>query len=66
MNEGNGKAVPEDLPFAGNGPQNLSPQLLQQVVNLTALLAHQRRVRVITEQWKEQLRKLEQEREIEL
>jgi len=57
MSEGNGKAVPEELPFGGNGPQNLSPQLLQQAWGLTRVLEYQRRVRVLTEQ----LRKHEME-----
>ncbi len=43
MSEGNGNAAPKEEPFGGNGPQNLSPQLLQQAWNMTAILAYQRR-----------------------
>jgi len=60
MSEGNGRAASEELPFGGNGPQNLSPPLLQQAWGLTKVLEYQRRVRVLTEQ----LRKLEQEMEL--
>jgi hypothetical protein len=59
MSEGNGKVAPEELPFAGNGPQNLSPELLQQAYGLTKVLEYQRRVRVLTER----LRKMELENE---
>lgn len=59
MSEGNGKAAPEDEPFGGNGPINLSHAMRQQAWSMTALLAYQRRVRVLTER----LQKLEMERE---
>jgi hypothetical protein len=57
MNEGNGSTYPGEVPFHGDGPQNLSPKQLEQAWGLTAVLAYQRRVRVLTEQ----LRKLERE-----
>jgi hypothetical protein len=57
MSEGSGRTASEDEPFAGNGPRNLNPQMLQQAWGLTKILEYQRRVRVLTEQ----LRKREME-----
>ena len=62
MSEENGKTTTLEEPFNGKGPQNLSPQMLQQAWSMTALLAYERRVRVLTEQ----LRKCQEDIEREL
>jgi hypothetical protein len=54
MSARNGKADPVEEPFYGNGPQNLSPKMLQQALGLTAVLAYQRKVRELSARMRQQ------------